>query len=402
MLKFLVAASFVVLLVELTTGGPDVVPAVPAPISAEIDPVPASVDGLGLSPVLLTDDLEQPTDVVGAPDDDRLFVVEKAGRIRIVENGIVGDRPFLDMTRWVGSAGNEQGMLSLRFHPRYAENGRIFIFFTDTGGTSQLAEVTVDGTGDAVDLSTLRRIVSIPQFGQYHQSGSMMFGPDGYLWVSLGDGGGIGDPLGNGQNISNIDASIIRIDVDNGDPYAVPDDNPFIGTPDARPEVWAYGVRNPWRISYDPTTGYVYIPDVGQEGSEEINVVPLGEAGRNFGWAVSEGSVCYGGGECDMSGHTLPVYQYLHDGNGCAIIGGQVYRGSLMRELDGHFFFADFCLGWVRSVVLDDSDVHLIVDWITDREDRLGNVTTIGSDRHGELYVANLAGEIWRLELSRR
>jgi glucose/arabinose dehydrogenase len=399
-LKFLIGASLAVLLIELTMAGPAVVTAVPPPVAEGIDPVPGSVEGLTLSPVLVTDDLEQPTDVVGAPDDDRLFVVEKAGKIRIVENGVVGDRPFLDIARWVGSAGNEQGMLSLRFHPRYAENGRIFIFFTDTRGTSQLAEATVDATGDEVDLTSLRSIMSFPQFGQYHQSGSMMFGPDGYLWVSLGDGGGIGDPLGHGQDNTNLDASIIRIDVDNGDPYAVPDDNPSIGT-DVLPEIWAYGLRNPWRISYDATTGYVYIPDVGQEGSEEINVVPLGDAGSNFGWAVSEGSVCYGGGECDMSDHIFPVYEYLHDGNGCAIIGGEVYRGSLMPELDGHFFLADFCLGWIRSVVLDDSDVHLVVDWTTKREDRLGNVTTIGSDRHGELYVANLAGEIWRLELSR-
>jgi len=399
-LKFLIGASLVVLVIELTMAGPAFVTAAPLPAAERRDPVPTSVDGLALSPVLITDDLEQPTDVVGAPDDDRLFVVEKAGVIRIVENGIVNDRPFLDISRWVGSVGNEQGMLSLRFHPRYAENGRIFIFFTDTGGTSQLAEARVDATGDVVDLSSLRSIMSFPQFGQYHQSGSLLFGPEGYLWVSLGDGGGIGDPLGHGQDNKNIDASIIRIDVDRGDPYAIPDDNPFIGT-DALPEIWAYGVRNPWRISYDATTGYVYIPDVGQEGSEEINVVPLGDAGRNFGWAVSEGSVCYGGDECDMTGHTLPVYQYLHEGNGCAIIGGGVYRGSLMPELDGHFFLADFCLGWIRSVVLDDSDVHLVVDWTTESEDRLGNVTTIGSDRHGELYVANLAGELWRLELSR-
>ena len=401
MLKFLVGASLAVLLIELTMAGPAVIDAVPAPTSEAIDPVAKSIEGLELAPVLVVDGLEQPTDVVGAPDDDRLFVVEKAGKIQIVENGRIGDRPFLDITRWVGSAGNEQGMLSLRFHPRYADNGRIFIFFTDTRGTSQLAEARVDATGDEVDLSSLRSIMSIPQFGQYHQSGSMMFGPDGYLWVSLGDGGGIGDPLGNGQDITNIDGSIIRIDVDSGDPYAIPDDNPFMGT-DARPEIWAYGLRNPWRISYDATTGLVYIPDVGQEGSEEINVAPLGEAGRNFGWSVSEGTTCYGGGECDTSGQTLPVYQYLHDGNGCAIIGGQVYRGSLMPELDGHFFFADFCLGWVRSAVLDESDVSLVVDWTTESEDRLGNVTTIGSDRRGELYVANLAGEIWRLELSRR
>lgn len=400
MLKFLIGASFVVLALELALAGPAVVDAVPLPVSEETDPVPGDVEGLALSPVLVTDDLDQPTDVVGAPDDNRLFVVEKAGKIQIVEAGVVADRPFLDISRWVGSAGNEQGMLSLRFHPRYTENGRIFIFFTDTAGTSQLAEARVDATAEEVDMTSLRRIMSFPQFGQYHQSGSMMFGPDGYLWVSLGDGGGIGDPLGQGQDNTNLDASIIRIDVDNGDPYAVPDDNPFVGT-GARPEIWAYGLRNPWRISYDATTGHVYIPDVGQEGSEEINVVPIGDAGLNFGWAVSEGSVCYGEGECDMSGHTLPVYQYLHDGNGCAIIGGGVYRGSLMPELDGHFFLADFCLGWIRSVVLDDSEVHLVVDWITEREDRLGNVTTIGFDRHGEIYVANLAGELWRLELSR-
>lgn len=393
--------AIVVLILEMVMSGPPVVEDARAPDVAEAPPVPSSVEGLALAPVLVAEGLDSPTDVVGDPSSDRLFVVEKAGTVRIVDRGTILDTAFLDITRWVESKGNEQGMLSMRFHPQYEENGRVFFFFTDRTGTSQLVEGQVDfDMPDVVQPSSLRPVLTIPQYGQYHQSGSMFFGPDGYLWLSLGDGGGIGDPEGHGQDIENIDASIVRLDIDSARPYAIPDTNPFVGRV-GLDEVWAYGLRNPWRISYDAETGYLYVPDVGQEGSEELNVVPLGEGGHNFGWSVSEGSVCYEAEDCDMSGHTMPAYQYLHDGNGCAIVGGGVYRGSLMPELGGHYFFADFCLGWIRSVLLDDDDVWMVVDWTHDRDDRLGNVTTFGTDRHGELYVANLEGQVWRLELSR-
>lgn len=402
MFKFLVPASLAVLLVEMLMIGPRLVESDIEGNLGGTMPVPTSVDGLSLAPVLVVDGLEEPTDVVGDPLSDRLFVVEKAGRVRIVDEGRIIEDPFVDLRDWVESTGNEQGMLSMRFHPEFADNGRVFFFFTDSAGTSQLVAARVAvGNRDVVDSVTLERILSIPQYGQYHQSGSMFFGPDGYLWVSLGDGGGIGDPQGHGQDVNDINATVIRIDVDNGEPYAIPDDNPFVGE-EGRAEIWAYGLRNPWRITYDATTGLVYIPDVGQEGSEELNVVDVHDGGHNFGWSVSEGSVCYDADTCDMSGHTMPVYQYLHDGNGCAIIGGGVYRGELMPEIQGHYFFADFCVGWVRSVVLDHLDTYLVVDWTPDREDRLGNISTIGFDRHGEMYVANLQGEIYRLELNRQ
>lgn len=401
--KFLLPVAIVVVVIELFLGGPAMSDDEPADLAGPA-PVgsPASVDGLELAPRLIIDGLDAPTDIVGAPTDDRIFIVEKPGLIRILQDGELLPEPYLDLTRWVGSAGNEQGLLSLLFHPDYSSNGRVFVFLTDNSGTSQVIELRTSGDDpNRADPKTIRSVLTIPQFGQYHQSGSMIFGPDGYLWVSLGDGGGIGDPEGHGQDPGNIDASIVRIDVDGPLPYAIPADNPFADDPDGGlPEVWAYGLRNPWRITYDPVTRLLYIPDVGQEGAEELNVVPVDDSGYNFGWSVFEGTTCYQADNCLLPGQTLPVYQYLHNGNGCAIIGGRVYRGELMPEVTGHYFFSDFCLGWVRSVVVDQDEVLLVKDWTRRRADRLGTVTTIGTDRHGELYVGTMEGQVWRLELA--
>lgn len=400
MFKFLVPLALIALLMEATLGGPQVIDSehgdlpVPGPVTS------APVDGLLLEPRLIVDGLESPVDIVAGPLGDRLFVAEKAGRVRIVEDGKILPEAFMDISEWVLSTGNEQGLLGIRFHPEFAENGKFFAFFTDLTGTSQLVGARVDPANrDRIMPGSYRSVLTIPQYGQYHQSGSMFFGPDGYLWLSIGDGGGIGDPEDQGQNPETLEATIIRIDVDGGTPYSIPADNPYVDSGEGRPEVWAYGLRNPWRITFDDSTGMIYIPDVGQEGSEELNVVPMQEGGQNFGWSVSEGTACYDAESCDISSHTLPVYEYLHNGNGCAMVGGQVYRGHLMAPLDGHYFMADFCLGWIRSVVLDNNQVFEVVDWTRRREDRLGNVTTIGSDRFGELYVANLEGQIWRLEL---
>ncbi len=402
MFKFLALASLVVLVAEVAMVGPPTVDAPDLEYPAGPFDMESNLDSVRLAPILVVTGLETPTDVVGSPVDDRLFVVEKAGRIVVVEEGEVLPEPMLDLSVWINSSGNEQGMLSLLLHPDFESNGRVFVFFTDLAGTSQLVEARVEADNpNRIAPGSLRSVLTIPQYGQYHQSGSMFFGPDGFLWLSLGDGGGIGDPEGRGQDFSNIDASILRIDVDAGRPYGIPSDNPVLGD-DARPEIWAYGLRNPWRISYDEATGLIYIPDVGQEGSEEVNIVRMDDGGHNFGWSVSEGTGCYQTEDCSFEGHTLPVYQYLHEGNGCAIVGGQVYRGELMPEVVGHYFFADFCLGWIRSIVADDSEVYVVRNWITQREDRLGNVTTIGSDRNGELYVATMDGEIWRLELESR
>lgn len=403
MTKFLVPVAILVLAIEVLLGGAPISDDGPVDLAGpSVVESPGPVDGLELAPRLIIDGLDEPTDVVGAPSDDRIFVVEKAGLIRILEDGELLTEPYLDLTRWVGSRGNEQGLLSLLFHPDYQSNGRVFIFLTDKTGTSQLIELkTMSDNPDHADPRTIRSVLTIPQVGQYHQSGSMFFGPDGYLWVSLGDGGGIGDPEQHGQDPGNIDASIVRIDVDGSSPYAIPADNPFVNDPGGGlPEVWAFGLRNPWRITYDPETRLLYIPDVGQEGAEELNVVPINRDGYNFGWSIFEGTTCYKADSCLLPDQTLPVYQYLHNGNGCAIIGGRVYRGELMPELVGHYFFSDFCLGWVRSVVVNQNEVLLVKDWTRSRAERLGTVTTIGSDRHGELYVATLEGQIWRLELA--
>jgi glucose/arabinose dehydrogenase len=397
--KFLAALAVAMLIFEVASAGPTITESSPDALPAPGQVIVGSHEGLALRPRLIAQGLDSPVDVIGDPTSDRLFVVEKQGKIRVVENGEVAPEPFMDISKLVLSTGNEQGLLSMRFHPDFATNGRFFVFFTDLSGTSQLMEAWADPNApDFADRSTLRSILTIPQFGQYHQSGSMFFGPDGFLWLSIGDGGGIGDPEKQGQNKESLQATVVRIDVDRGEHYAVPSDNPFVSG-GGRPEIWAYGVRNPWRISYDAITGLLYIPDVGQEGAEELNVIPIRESGHNFGWSVSEGNGCYDADTCDMSGQTLPVYEYLHNGNGCAMVGGGVYRGELMKPLRGHYFFADYCLGWIRSVVLDDNEVFEVVDWTLRREDRLGNVTTIGTDRHGELYVTNLDGELWRLEL---
>lgn len=388
-----------VLLVEIFSTGPSIsaapvtTPPIEAPTGIVGDPL------VGLKATLVADGFGPLTDVVGSPIDDRLFVVEKAGRILVVDHGQTLPKPFLDIADFVYSLGNEQGLLTLLFHPDFADNGRLFVFFTDRDADSRLVEMKVSSSDpNLVDPSSVRDILEIPQSRQYHQSGSMVFGPDGMLWLSIGDGGGMGDPDRNGQNRGNLYATVVRIDVDHGDPYSIPEDNPFVGSRSGeRPEIWAYGVRNPWRITIDPQTGYLVIPDVGQEGAEEVDLVKLDDGGRNFGWSTMEGTSCFRDEGCDTTGITPPVFEYLHNGYGCAIVGGPVYRGSAMPELDGQYFYADYCLGWVRSLKLEDGQVVQRRDWEQDLQ-RKGNVSTIGTDRKGEMYIVNLDGEVWRID----
>jgi glucose/arabinose dehydrogenase len=338
------------------------------------------------------------TDATGRPNSDIILVTEKEGRVLSIENGEVRSEPFIDLTDSVLSAGNEQGLVTIALHPRFTENGRVYLFFTDLEGDSQLVEVRADPSDLSTALSGARRpILTIPQDQQYHQSGSITFGPDGLLWLSIGDGGGIGDPHGYGQDPGNLYGTLVRLDIDAASPYAIPSSNPYVGSGDeGRLEVWAYGLRNPWRVSIDEATGLVYVPDVGQDGSEEINVVPIAEGGHNFGWSISEGSECFEAEGCDLEGQTLPALEYLHEGRGCAIVGGDVYRGEAIPELQGHYFFGDYCSGWVRSVAFVDGEVTMEHDW----EEQLGkipNLTSFGTDGNGEILITNLQGELWRL-----
>ena len=350
----------------------------------------------GLEAELITDDLTQPSDVMHIPGTQTMLVTEKPGRVVAVVDGKKLDAPVLDITDRIIDDSNEQGLLTLEPHPDYATNCKVYLFYTDDGGHSNLVEARVSGVdAPTIDTRTFRRVLYVPQVHKYHQSGSIAFGPDGNMWVSIGDGGNSAERAANGQNPTTLKAAILRIN-DSRHPYGIPEDNPFVGTDQGAPEVWGYGVRNPWRISIHHETGQLYLPDVGHYDSEEINVVDLDEGGLNFGWPIVEGTVCFDADTCDPSGTRVPDYEYLHKGYGCAVVGGLVYRGPRMPELHGHYFFGDFCLGWVRSLQFDEDSKVEVHDWEPDLG-RLGRVTSFGTDEQGELLVTSFDGELWQL-----
>ena len=374
----------------------------PAPCSATDQTLETSANTgpgegelLGLRAEPLAEGLDQPSDMFTLPGRDALFVVEKSGRVVMIEDDEVAGSPVLDMRSLVLNEGNEQGLLTVLPDPLFAESCRLYIFYTDRYGDSQLASIRLSGTDTPkADLRSLRHILEIPQRQAWHQSGSMIFGPDGYLWVSIGDGGGIGDPHGYGQDPKRLEGSILRLDVDVSS-YRIPADNPFASSSGGRPEVWAFGLRNPWRLSIDEQSGLLFIPDVGQEDVEEIDIVDWREPGLNFGWSVTEGTGCYREDTCDTDGFTPPVYEYEHDGNGCAIVGGQVYRGTAIPELGGQYFFADFCRGWIKSLTYEDGEITSMVEW-TDLG-RHSLLTSFAGDAAGELYFMTLDGGLWEI-----
>jgi glucose/arabinose dehydrogenase len=327
--------------------------------------------------------LERPVDLQ-ADGSGRLFVLEKAGRIRIIENGQMLETPFLDITDRVGSDANEQGLLGLAFHPKYQENGRFFVNYTDTNGDTVIARFQVSSDPKVTDPNSQVPLLQLDQPFANHNGGVLVFGPDGYLYAGLGDGGSQGDPFGNGQNTSVLLGKILRLDVDSAEPYAIPSDNP-LGN-----EIWAYGLRNPWRISFDRATGDLYIADVGQNQWEEIDFLPAGSpGGANFGWDHREGAHDYEGG--GPEGMIDPVAEYSHPEGGCTVIGGYVYRGS-MPEWQGIYLYGDYCTGMIwgllqinggwQNQLLFDVDVP---------------ITSFGQDEAGELYLLGDTGGIFRL-----
>ncbi|HEY4688298.1 MAG TPA: PQQ-dependent sugar dehydrogenase, partial [Anaerolineae bacterium] len=331
--------------------------------------------------------------------DDRLFVVEQAGRIRIVEDGQVLETPFLDIASLVRSTGNEQGLLSVAFHPQYASNGEFFVDYTrNPDGATVVARYRVSGDPNVADPDSAEVLLTIDQPEPNHNGGLLLFGPDGYLYIGTGDGGGAGDrhgAIGNGQDPQALLGKILRIDVDQGDPYAIPASNPFADGANGRPEVWAYGLRNPWRFSFDRATGDLYIADVGQGTYEEVDFQPASSAGGvNYGWRIMEGMHCYSPRDgCDQTGLMPPVAEYTHD-SGCSVTGGYVYRGSDYPWLDGVYVFADYCSGIVWSLERDAAG-----QWqMTERLDVDFSVSSFGEDRVGELYLAGRGdGTIYRL-----
>jgi glucose/arabinose dehydrogenase len=321
-----------------------------------------------------------------------LYVVEREGVVRVVDDGRILDAPFLDLTGELLSNSIEQGLLGLAFHPDFAENHTFYAYWTDPEGDSRLARFTTDGDDPTVaDPASETLVLAVDQPAERHNAGMVLFGPDGLLYLALGDGGSGGS---NGQDTSNLLGSILRLDVDpdagpGDDPYTIPAGNPFDD------EIWVYGLRNPWRFSIDGPSDTVYIGDVGQEAVEEIDVVGLDGAGTNFGWYEKEGTDCFRP-DCVEGDFADPVLQYGHD-EGCSVTGGWVYRGAAIPEFVGHYFYADWCGGLVRSFRLNaQGQVTDQFDWGGDLGS-LGQVTSFGVDLDGELLAVNWAGELYRI-----
>jgi glucose/arabinose dehydrogenase len=336
--------------------------------------------------------LTQPLFLDAPQGDSRLFIVEQPGRIRVVSGGSLLPEPFLDIADLVGTGG-ERGLLGLAFHPQYAVNGRFYVNYTDTGGDSRVAEYRAGTDPNKADRAGGRVILTVDQPASNHNGGMLAFGPDGYLYVALGDGGGGGDQFGHGQRSGTLLGSLLRIDVDSGNQYGIPADNPFVAGGGAA-EVWVYGLRNPWRFSFDDQR--LYIADVGQGKWEEIDVLTTGDGGANLGWSIMEGTHCFNPSSgCNRTGLTLPAFEYGH-GEGCSVTGGYVYRGNAFPELKGHYFYGDFCSGWVRSFRYTGGGIADPWDWTTDLG-TIASLTSFGTDGQGELYVVSGRGDVYRI-----
>jgi glucose/arabinose dehydrogenase len=346
--------------------------------------------GLGL----VADGFDQPVQVVDAGDGSgRLFIVEQSGRVRIVQDGKVLPEPFLDLSDFVSCCG-ERGLLSVAFHPDFANNGDLFVDYTDTNGDTVVARYQVSATdANRADPASAEVILSVDQPAANHNGGLLLFGPkDGYLYIGFGDGGG-----GNGQNgqdLGTLLGKILRVDVDRPSsslPYSIPPDNPFVDQPGALPEIWALGLRNPWRFGLDRVTGDLWIGDVGSATYEEVNYQPAASpGGENYGWNLMEGNECRAEGGCDA--FVAPVAGFDRD-EGCVVTGGYVYRGAGMPELEGVYLFADFCSGRVWGLVPDAGDTWTRLDPV---ETGL-RISSFGEDAAGELYVVDIQGAVYRL-----
>lgn len=334
--------------------------------------------------------LPTPVGVVHAGDaSGRLFIVLQEGLIAIHDGVRLLPTPFLDVGALVSCCG-EGGLLGLAFHPDYADNGLFYINYTDDSGDTVVARYQVSAAPDLADPASASIVLTVAQPFANHNGGQIAFGPDGFLYIGLGDGGSGGDPGDRAQDLSELLGKLLRIDVDGGAPYAVPPDNPFVGVPGARPEIWAYGLRNPWRFSFDRRTGELFIGDVGQSDREEIDLQPAGgPGGENYGWRLMEGSLCFDPPvDCNDGSLFLPILEYSHLEGDCSVTGGFRYRGAGYPQMLGLYFYADFCSGriwaaseqgggtWSTTEVLNTTDLF----------------TTFGEDEAGELYIAGQSG----------
>ncbi len=269
---------------------------------------PLVLSAVTLRAVQVASGLSNPLYLTAPTGDSRLFVVEQSGRVRIIRNGALLPQPFLDLSAVVTPSGGEQGLLGIAFHPQYATNGYVYASYTDRAGDTRIERYTVSPTSaDVANPASVQLVLAVDQPFANHNGGQVMFGPDGMFYVGLGDGGGGGDPMNNGQSTGTLLGKLLRLDVNSGTPYAIPAGNPYIGQPGARPEIWALGLRNPWRFAFDRVGGQMYVADVGQNEWEEVHVVPTNRAGVNYGWPVLEGNECYGAQTCSTQGLDRPV-----------------------------------------------------------------------------------------------
>jgi glucose/arabinose dehydrogenase len=337
--------------------------------------------------------LQSPVHLTAPAADARLFIVEQPGRIRIVENGQLLATPFLDIAAKV-SSGGERGLLSVAFHPQYAQNGFLYVNYTDRAGDTRIERYRVSANRNVADPASASLVLHVRQPYSNHNGGLVVFGPDGMLYIGMGDGGGGGDPEEAGQDPLQLLGKLLRIDVDAAQPYGMPAGNPYAGKSGGRGEIWALGMRNPWRFSFDHTAKLLYVADVGQNRLEEVNVVPAGQAGVNYGWDTMEGSDCFEPSSgCPRTGLTLPVLEYTH-GDGCSITGGFVYRGQAIPGLQGHYLYADYCKGWVRSFRYADGQA---ADKRSYPLPDVGNISSFGEDSQRELYVISHRGTVHRI-----
>ncbi len=365
-------------------------PTQPAPTSTR--PV-SNNNSFSISAEPFIGDLTRPVFVTDAGDGtNRLFIVEQSGRILIAENGRLSAEPFLDIRDKITTRGNEQGLLGLAFHPDFKNNGLFYVNYSRVGnGDNVIAEYKVTSDANAADPNSAKTLLTIPGLEPNHNGGMLAFGPDGYLYIGAGDGGGAGDQhgsIGNGQNLDTLLGKILRIDV-NGDPYKIPPTNPFVNQANARPEIWAYGLRNPWRFSFDRATGDLYIGDVGQSSKEEVDFqAASSKGGENYGWRILEGDECYDASQnCARPDLVAPIAVYSHD-FGCSITGGYVYRGQKYPWLVGQYIFADYCSGIVWATARDAKG-----RWQTNQVGKFDDtISSFGEDAAGELYVVGHGG----------
>jgi glucose/arabinose dehydrogenase len=356
-------------------------------------PPPSGTPSIAVSPFV--SGLTNPVDFQ-IPDDGsgRIFIVQQSGTIRIISGGSLLGSPFLDISSKVNFDGGEQGLLGLAFHPNYSSNRRFYVDYDRLSGAqiqTVIAEYQLTADPNAADVASERILFTVDQPFANHKGGQLAFGPDGFLYIAFGDGGSGGDPLGNGQNRQTLLGKIARIDVDHTDTglqYAIPPDNPFAGTTD-RGEIWAYGFRNPWRFSFDKSTGRLFVADVGQDKFEEVDLV---QKGLNYGWNIMEGAHCFNPATgCNMTGLTLPIAEYDHS-EGVTVIGGYVYHGTAISGLVGAYVFGDFSNGkiweltessgtWTRTLLL--SSGH--------------NFSAFGQDSAGEVYIVDYAGSVLKI-----